>query len=231
MQNIALNELWTLVAALLTIGLGSAAIARLPALARYSIPPAVVGGFLVAVLLLVAQQLGWKFAFGTATRSALLLVFFTSLGLSARLSALRGGGVAVALMSLAIAVLAIAQNAVGAGGRLGLRRAGRAGGVPGQCRLSGRPRHHRGLGRAGAGRRRGQCLRSGHGLRHAGPGGRRRARQRGGDPAARPCGARAWCRHGRATGARRGGRCTTTKTTRASGRGPRPTAGCANCWC
>jgi len=114
MQHIALNELWTLVAALLTIGLGAGVIARVPALARYSIPPAVIGGFLVAVLLLVAQQLGWKFGFGTLTRSALLLVFFTSLGLSARLSALRGGGAAVALMALAIALLAIAQNAVGA---------------------------------------------------------------------------------------------------------------------
>jgi glutamate:Na+ symporter, ESS family len=114
MQNIALNELWTLVVALLTISLGSGVIARVPALARYSIPPAVVGGFLVAVLLLVAQPLGWKFAFAIQTRSALLLVFFTTLGLSARLSALRGGGIAVALMALAIALLAIAQNAVGA---------------------------------------------------------------------------------------------------------------------
>ena len=115
MHNIAIDELWTLVVALLTIGLGSAVIARVPVLARYSIPPAVVGGFLVAVLLLVLQPLGWKLIFGTQARSALLLVFFTTLGLSARLSALRGGGVAVALMSLAIAVLAMAQNAVGAG--------------------------------------------------------------------------------------------------------------------
>jgi len=115
MNHITLNELWTLVVALLTIGLGTGVIARVPVLARYSIPPAVVGGFVVAVVLLMLQQLGWKFSFGTLTRSALLLVFFTTLGLSARLSALRGGGVAVALMSLAIAVLAIAQNAVGAG--------------------------------------------------------------------------------------------------------------------
>ena len=115
MQSIAFNELWTLVVALLTILLGTGVIARVPALARYSIPPAVVGGFLVAVLLLVLEQLGWKLSFGTQTRSALLLVFFTTLGLSARLGALRGGGVAVLLMSLAIALLALAQNAVGAG--------------------------------------------------------------------------------------------------------------------
>ena len=115
MHHIVLDELWTLVVALLTIGLGIGVIARVPLLGRYSIPPAVVGGFLVAVVLLVLQQSGWKFGFGTLTRSALLLVFFTTLGLSARLSALRGGGAAVALMSLAIALLAIAQNAVGAG--------------------------------------------------------------------------------------------------------------------
>ena len=115
MQNIALNELWTLVVALLTIGLGTAVIARVPLLGRYSIPPAVVGGFLVALLLLGVQATGWRFGFGTQTRSALLLVFFTTLGLSARLSALRGGGVAVALVALAIALLAVAQNVVGAG--------------------------------------------------------------------------------------------------------------------
>jgi glutamate:Na+ symporter, ESS family len=120
MHNIALNELWTLVVALLTIALGTRVIARVPVLARYSIPPAVVGGFLVAVLLLVLQQLGWRLSFGTQTRSALLLVFFTTLGLSARLSALRGGGAAVALMALAIALLAIGPERRRCGRRLGL---------------------------------------------------------------------------------------------------------------
>lgn len=115
MQPIQLDELWTLLAALLTIALGTAVIKRVPVLARFSLPPAVVGGFLVAVLLLLLQLAGWKLGFGTQARSALLLVFFTTLGLTARLSALRGGGVAAAMMALAIALLAISQNAVGAG--------------------------------------------------------------------------------------------------------------------
>ena len=115
MQPIQLDELWTLLAALLTIALGTTVIKRVPVLARFSLPPAVVGGFLVAVLLLLLQLAGWKLGFGTQARSALLLVFFTTLGLTARLSALRGGGVAAAMMALAIALLAISQNAVGAG--------------------------------------------------------------------------------------------------------------------
>jgi glutamate:Na+ symporter, ESS family len=114
MQALALNELWTLLAALLTIVLGTRVIGRVPVLARYSIPPAVVGGFLVAVLLMALQLAGWQISFGTQARSALLLVFFTTLGLSARLGALRGGGMAVALVSLAILLLALAQNGVGA---------------------------------------------------------------------------------------------------------------------
>ncbi len=114
MQSIAINELWTLLAALLTIALGTAVIARVPLIARYSIPPAVVGGFLVALALLVVEHAGWRFRFGSQARGALLLIFFTTLGLTARLRALRGGGLAVALMSLAIALLAVAQNAVGA---------------------------------------------------------------------------------------------------------------------
>ena len=114
MQEVRFNELWTLLAALLTIGLGTWVIGRVPALARYSIPPAVVGGFLVALLLMALQLAGWQITFGTQARSALLLVFFTTLGLSARLGALRGGGAAVALVSLAILLLALAQNGIGA---------------------------------------------------------------------------------------------------------------------
>jgi ESS family glutamate:Na+ symporter len=114
MQEFRVNELWTLLAALLTIVLGTRVIGRVPVLARYSIPPAVVGGFLVALLLVALQLAGWQLVFGTQTRSALLLVFFTTLGLSARLGALRGGGLSVALVSLAILLLALAQNGVGA---------------------------------------------------------------------------------------------------------------------
>jgi ESS family glutamate:Na+ symporter len=114
MQELRFNELWTLLAALLTIGLGTWVIVRVPVLARYSIPPAVVGGFLVALLLMALQLAGWQIVFGTQARSALLLVFFTTLGLSARLGALRGGGASVALVALAIALLALAQNGVGA---------------------------------------------------------------------------------------------------------------------
>ncbi len=115
MQTLSLNELWTLLVALLTIGLGTWINARVPLLARYSIPPAVVGGFVVAAALLVLQQFGWRIGFGTQARGALLLVFFTTLGLTARLAALRGGGVAVALVALAILLLSVGQNLVGAG--------------------------------------------------------------------------------------------------------------------
>jgi len=114
-HTVALNELWTLLVALITIQVGIAIVVRMPVLGRYSIPPAVVGGVVVAAFLLVAQQFGWRIEFGTQARGALLLVFFTTLGLSARLSALRGGGVSVALMSLALLLLAVAQNLVGSG--------------------------------------------------------------------------------------------------------------------
>jgi ESS family glutamate:Na+ symporter len=115
MHTVALNELWTLLVALVTIQIGNAIVARLPVLGRYSIPPAVVGGVVVAAILLVMQQFGWRIEFGTQARGALLLVFFTTLGLSARLGALRGGGASVALVSLALLLLAVTQNVVGAG--------------------------------------------------------------------------------------------------------------------
>ena len=184
MQHIALNELWTLVVALLTIGLGTAVIARVPVLARYSIPPAVVGGFLVAVLLLVLQTLGWRLELrhADAQRAAAGVLHHAGPERAPERTARRrrGGGAGVAGHRAAGGRAERRRRGRG----LGLRRAGIAGRVPGQRSLSRRPRHHRGLGRAGAGRQRQERLRRGHGLRHARPGGRRRARQRGRDPAA-----------------------------------------------
>ena len=69
MSAITLNELWTQMVALVTTQLGIAIVARVPVLAVDSIPPAVIGGVVLA---------------------ALLLVFFTTLGLSARLLAVNG---------------------------------------------------------------------------------------------------------------------------------------------
>jgi ESS family glutamate:Na+ symporter len=113
-MTIALNELWTGIAALATILLGARINRWVPVLAEYSIPPAVTGGLLIALsLALLGSVAGVKVTFGDTLRNALLLIFFASLGLTARFGRLRRGGGAVAVLCVLIAVLAMAQSAVG----------------------------------------------------------------------------------------------------------------------
>lgn len=113
-MTIALNELWTGVAALITILFGVQINRWVPVLARYSIPPAVSGGLLLAVLLAVMSvAFGWRITFADTLRNALLLIFFAALGLTARFRRLRDGGGAVAAMCVLIALLALLQSAAG----------------------------------------------------------------------------------------------------------------------
>jgi ESS family glutamate:Na+ symporter len=113
-MTIALNELWTGVAALATILLGVRINRWVPPLTQYSIPPAVTGGLSIAVLLAVlGAAFDFRLTFGEALRNALLLIFFAALGLTAKFRRLKSGGTAVAGLCVLIAVLAIAQSAAG----------------------------------------------------------------------------------------------------------------------
>jgi ESS family glutamate:Na+ symporter len=113
-MTIALSELWTGVAALATILLGVRINRWVPVFSEYSIPPAVTGGLLIAILLaLVGTFTDLRVTFADTLRNALLLVFFAALGLTARFRRLKSGGGAVALLCVLIAVLAIAQSAIG----------------------------------------------------------------------------------------------------------------------
>jgi ESS family glutamate:Na+ symporter len=56
---------------------------------------------------------GLELEFAGGNRAALLLVFFVGLGLAAKFSGLRQGGVQVALLCAVIAVMVVAQNGVG----------------------------------------------------------------------------------------------------------------------
>ncbi|MHA3976490.1 sodium/glutamate symporter [Halovulum sp. GXIMD14794] len=90
-----------------------------PILARYSIPEPVSGGLIVALasfaLFIVT---GTELTYDLRARDFLLVYFFTTIGLNARLSDLRKGGPILAL-TLALTVgFMILQNAVGMAGAL-----------------------------------------------------------------------------------------------------------------
>lgn len=89
---------------------------RVAWLDRYNVPAAVVGGLLGASALAVAHGQGLTLLkLDTTLQQPLMVAFFTSVGFGASLSLLRRGGPAVLTFTLLATVVAIAQNALGAG--------------------------------------------------------------------------------------------------------------------
>jgi ESS family glutamate:Na+ symporter len=85
-----------------------------PFLARYNIPAPVIGGLLVAVMILIARRYEVTlFQFDTTLQSPLMIGFFTSIGFGASYSLLKVGGPQVILFFILASVVAIIQNLVG----------------------------------------------------------------------------------------------------------------------
>ena len=83
-------------------------------LARYNIPAPVVGGLLVAVIILVCRQAGFEpLTFDLTLRDPLMIAFFTTIGFGASLSLLKVGGPQVVLFFLVATVVAVSQNVLG----------------------------------------------------------------------------------------------------------------------
>ena len=114
MKAIQLDLLSTILVAFVVLFAGRALIARSALLARFSIPAPVVGGVVVAILLAVLDIAGGiRIGFDMALRDNLLLMFFTTVGLSADARMLAKGGPKL-LVFLAIAMaFVIVQNVVG----------------------------------------------------------------------------------------------------------------------
>ena len=106
----------TVLIAMVTLYLGRIVVARVPALGRLNVPPPVVGGAVMALVLALADGvLHVKIGFDLGLKDLLLLMFFTTVGLAADARLLLKGGPRL-LVFLAISVVLIAvQNLVGIG--------------------------------------------------------------------------------------------------------------------
>jgi ESS family glutamate:Na+ symporter len=94
--------------------IGEAINNRVGLLRRFNIPDPVTGGLLVALVLFGLHRTGVvEVRFDTHTRDLLLLIFFTGIGLNARLSDLAKGGRPLAILIAITAGLLIVQNLVG----------------------------------------------------------------------------------------------------------------------
>lgn len=111
---ITLSEPATLLAAIAVVLLAGAWRQRSRALQRLNLPDAVLGGLAAALLLWTLRRaMGLDVQPGHALRELMLLAFFASIGLSARLALLRQGGRPLALLC-AVSVLAmVLQNLLG----------------------------------------------------------------------------------------------------------------------
>jgi ESS family glutamate:Na+ symporter len=111
---ITISALLALTFGIVAYFLGAALTRRFAFLSTYSIPEPVSGGLVAAVLaLLIVSITGRDIVYDLAARDALLVYFFTSIGLNARLDDLRRGGrVLVIMLALTIAFMVL-QTFVG----------------------------------------------------------------------------------------------------------------------
>ncbi len=83
-------------------------------LERYSIPVAVTGGLLCSLIVTVIYYgLDITIKFDTRLRDLLLLTFFSTIGLSAKISLLKEGGKALVILVVAAAALLVLQDITG----------------------------------------------------------------------------------------------------------------------
>ena len=109
-----INVVHSLIIAILVLSLGAELNKRLKFLTDYNIPAAVTGGLICSGLVALAEFLfGIKIRFDMTQRDTLLLVFFSTIGLSAKFSRLKEGGRALMWMALLASGFLIIQNTVG----------------------------------------------------------------------------------------------------------------------
>ncbi len=114
MQSITLSELETLAAGLAALAIGTMLCRRLVVLQKLDIPSPVIGGVLVALGVTVIRTYGdVEILFSSELSDFLLLMFFTTVGLSAKLSALKAGGKPLVILCGATVLMIIAQNIAG----------------------------------------------------------------------------------------------------------------------
>ncbi len=114
MLIIKLNAVQSFALATVVYFLGTAIRRRVPLLMRFSIPAPVVGGLLFATLATILRMNGIiGFEFEESLQRALMIMFFTTIGMGASASLLKkGGGPLLVFFGLACA-LGILQNVLG----------------------------------------------------------------------------------------------------------------------
>lgn len=116
MEIYQFSERQTIIIAILVLYLGKYLTKNIKFLQDYNIPDAVVGGVLASLFFgLFFAVFKWQIEFTLNVRDALLIVFFTTIGLSSKLKTLLQGGKPLLILLITAVVYLILQNLAGLG--------------------------------------------------------------------------------------------------------------------
>jgi ESS family glutamate:Na+ symporter len=113
--ELKLDLIQTLAIACVIYFLGMVLRRNISILERLNIPSAVVGGLLFAALNLILHDRFLNLKFETATQPLFMVLFFTTIGMSASLPLLKKGGMQVLIFLIMSTVFCFVQNFVGMG--------------------------------------------------------------------------------------------------------------------
>lgn len=109
-----INAFGTIVLAVAVLLLGHLIVSRISFFQKYNLPEPVIGGLVAAIIVLAIHSWGdTSISFNTEIQSAFMLMFFTSVGLSASLGKLKEGGKALVMFMLCMSAFVVLQNFVG----------------------------------------------------------------------------------------------------------------------
>ena len=115
-MNFIFDTYQTLALASIVLLIGYFLVKRIRVLKDFNIPEPVVGGFLVAILVMIWHEVnGTSFTFDKNLQNTMMLVFFTSIGLSANFARLIKGGKPLVIFLVAAGLLIFCQNLIGVG--------------------------------------------------------------------------------------------------------------------
>ena len=112
----SINSYYTLIIATIVLLFGRYLVRKYRFLQDFNIPEPVAGGLVAAVIIYALYLFNHvSFAFDKSLREAFMLVFFSSIGLSADFSRLKAGGFPLVIFTIIVGVFIAIQNAVGVG--------------------------------------------------------------------------------------------------------------------
>jgi ESS family glutamate:Na+ symporter len=114
MHEFVIEPVYGLVLAIMVLWLGDLLTQKISFLSQYNIPSSVTGGILISVLVAGIYVLSdVKVGFNLELRNTLLLIFFSTIGLSAKFNLLIKGGKLLVVLMLGAVVFLIIQDIAG----------------------------------------------------------------------------------------------------------------------